>query len=48
MHLVLMADDLEADVERLVQLGARVVGSAEDGDVELADPDGNELHVRRA
>ena len=44
-HLVLAADDLDADVERLVGLGASVV-RREDGDVQMTDPDGNELHVR--
>lgn len=44
-HFLLAADDLDAEVERLVGLGASVV-RREDGDVEMADPDGNELHVR--
>lgn len=45
MHFVLIAsDDLDVEVERLVGLGARVVGRRGDG-VEMADPDGNELHV---
>ncbi len=46
MHLVLAATgDLEAEVERLVGLGASVVSQV-DGRVEMADPDGNELWVR--
>lgn len=45
MYLELAVDDLEDDVERLVGLGARVV-SRLDGEVELADPDGNEVRVR--
>lgn len=45
MYAVLVADDLEVEVERLVGLGARVDerGGAE---VELVDPDGNEFVVR--
>lgn len=35
--------DLEADVDRLVSLGATRLAAREDGDVVLADPDGNEL-----
>ena len=46
MHLVLVADDLDAEVERLVSLGASVVARGDD--VEMADPDGNEFHLRRA
>jgi hypothetical protein len=45
MHFDLVADDLEAEVERLVGLGATVVARGDD--VELADPDGNEFHLRR-
>jgi catechol 2,3-dioxygenase-like lactoylglutathione lyase family enzyme len=44
MHLELVVDDLERDVDRLVALGARVVQVTE-VDVEMADPDGNELRV---
>jgi catechol 2,3-dioxygenase-like lactoylglutathione lyase family enzyme len=47
MHLVLAADDLEAEVGRLESLGARVVEWTDD-DVEMADPDGNEFRVRAA
>ena len=45
MHLVLVADDLDAEVERLVSLGASVVARGDD--VEMADPDGNEFHLRQ-
>jgi hypothetical protein len=40
-------DTLEAEVERLVELGARRVdrGPLGDGSVALTDPDGNEFHV---
>ena len=31
----------DVEVERLVALGATCVGTAEDGTVELTDPDGN-------
>jgi predicted enzyme related to lactoylglutathione lyase len=45
MHFVLTADDLDAEVERLVGLGATVVARGDD--VEMADPDGNEFRLRR-
>lgn len=45
MYVVLVADDVEAEVERLVGLGASVVGRDADT-VEMADPDGNEFHLR--
>ena len=41
----LTADDVEAEVERLVALGATRLGDRDAG-VELADPDGNEFGVR--
>lgn len=44
MHFVLVADDLDAEVERLVSLGASVVARGDD--IEMADPDGNEFVVR--
>jgi predicted enzyme related to lactoylglutathione lyase len=44
MHLVLVADDVEAEVERLVSLGASLVERAE-VDIEMADPDGNEFRL---
>ena len=45
MHFVLAADDLDAEVERLVGLGASVVERGA-GEVEMTDPDGNEFRVR--
>jgi hypothetical protein len=39
--------DQEADVDRLISLGASRRRSAEDGAVVLADPDGNEFRVNR-
>jgi predicted enzyme related to lactoylglutathione lyase len=46
MYFVLGADDLDVEVERLVGLGARVVERRE-GEVEMTDPDGNELRLRQ-
>jgi predicted enzyme related to lactoylglutathione lyase len=43
----LTASDVAAETERLVALGATVLGGLNDG-IELADPDGNEFTVRRA
>ncbi|PKH40694.1 hypothetical protein SAMN05192575_105214 [Nocardioides alpinus] len=45
MHLVLVADELEAEVERLESWGASVTERTA-GHIEMADPDGNEFHVR--
>jgi len=45
MHFVLVADDLDAEVGRLVGLGASVAERHGDR-VEMADPDGNEFWVR--
>ena len=45
MYFVLVADELEAEVERLVSLGASVMERPGD-EVEMADPDGNEFRVR--
>lgn len=45
MHFVLAADDLDDEVERLVGLGASVVGRSGD-EVEMTDPDGNEFRLR--
>lgn len=45
MHFVLVADDLDAEVGRLVVLGASVAERHGDR-VEMADPDGNEFWVR--
>ncbi|MBA2640997.1 MAG: VOC family protein [Nocardioidaceae bacterium] len=41
--LTLADGDLAAEIDRLVTLGATRLGSAGDGAVELADPDGNEF-----
>jgi len=41
--LTLTDGELAAEVDRLVALGATRLGSAADGGVELADPDGNEF-----
>jgi len=41
--LTLTDDDLVAEVDRLVEVGATLLGSVEDRAVELADPDGNEF-----
>lgn len=47
MHFVLAATgDLDAEVSRLVGLGASEVGRSGD-EVEMADPDGNEFRLRR-
>ncbi|WP_049569441.1 VOC family protein [Nonomuraea sp. SBT364] len=46
MHLDLTADDPEAEVARLVGLGARVVAEYDDW-VTMADPEGNEFCVMR-
>ena len=46
VHLDLDAEDTEAEVERLVALGARRVQDYE-GWVQLADPEGNEFCVMR-
>ena len=51
LHLDLRPDDQDAEVERLVDMGARHVdvGQGEDvGWVVLADPEGNEFCVLRA
>lgn len=49
LHLDLAPDDdQQAEVERLLSLGAKGLDSAHgaDGAVLLADPDGNEFRVR--
>ncbi|GAA2560628.1 VOC family protein [Winogradskya consettensis] len=50
LHLDLRPDDQEAEVERLVDMGARPVdiGQHDVGWVVLADPEGNEFCVLRA
>ena len=48
IHLDLTADDLEAEVDRLLGAGATLVGRRGDESfrwVTLADPDGNEFCV---
>ncbi|MFD2768222.1 VOC family protein [Micromonospora eburnea] len=49
LHLDLRPDDQEAEVERLVDMGARHVdvGQGEVGWTVLADPEGNEFCVLR-
>jgi predicted enzyme related to lactoylglutathione lyase len=51
LHIDLRPDDQEAEVERLVDMGARHVGVGQGEDVSwvvLADPEGNEFCVLRA
>ena len=45
--LIPAENDQAAEVERLGVLGATRLGRAEDGAVELADPDGNEFCLRQ-
>ena len=46
VHLDLRVDDRDAELERLVNMGARLVeGSATGGRVALVDPEGNEFHL---
>jgi catechol 2,3-dioxygenase-like lactoylglutathione lyase family enzyme len=45
LDLALVDGDLGAEVDRLAALGATRLSSAEDGAVELADPDGNEFRL---
>jgi hypothetical protein len=45
LQLDLRPDDSAAEVERLVNMGARPVDSGHDGGVVLADPEGNEFRV---
>jgi hypothetical protein len=47
VHLDLRAADVEAEADRLVGLGARVLGKVEDW-VVLADPEGGEFCVQPA
>jgi hypothetical protein len=46
VHLDLRCDDVDAEVARLVALGARVLAASE-GWMTLADPEGNELDLLR-
>ena len=46
MYFVLVADDLDAEVDRLAELGATVMSRGQA--VEMTDPDGNEFHLRHA
>lgn len=51
IHLDLQADDMEAEVARLVELGALVVAERKRADhawTVLRDPEGNEFCVERA
>ena len=50
LHLDFRPDDRDAEVERLIGLGARRVdiGQGEESWVVLADPEGNEFCVLRA
>jgi catechol 2,3-dioxygenase-like lactoylglutathione lyase family enzyme/predicted enzyme related to lactoylglutathione lyase len=43
--LTVVGSDLGSEVDRLAALGATRLGSAKDGTVELADPDGNEFSL---
>lgn len=50
LHLDLRPEDRDAEVERLVDMGARHVDIGQNGDVAwvvLADPEGNEFCVLR-
>jgi hypothetical protein len=46
LDLATAGGDLQAEVDRLVSLGATRLEVGEDDAVELADPDGNEFCVR--
>ena len=48
LDLTLADGDLAAEVDRLVALGASRLGSNSRGDLELADPDGNEFSLADA
>jgi predicted enzyme related to lactoylglutathione lyase len=51
LHIDLRPDDQEAEIERLVNMGARHVDVGQPADatwVVLADPEGNEFCVLRA
>jgi predicted enzyme related to lactoylglutathione lyase len=47
LHLELAADaDARAEADRLVAIGATLLGDGDDGATRLADPDGNEFWLR--
>jgi hypothetical protein len=45
VHLDLRTDDLDAEIGRLIDLGALVLNDAGDGLVVMADVEGNEFCV---
>jgi predicted enzyme related to lactoylglutathione lyase len=45
VHLDLAVDDRDAELERLVNMGARPVEQAADGRLVLVDPEGNEFSL---
>jgi hypothetical protein len=47
LHLDIGVTDREAEVERLVNMGARQVESGPDGRLVLCDPEGNEFALLR-
>ena len=46
-HLGITVDDRDAELERLVNMGARPVAERPDGRLVLADPEGNEFTLVR-
>ena len=46
LDVTITGGDQAAEVERLASLGAIRLEVGEDGDVALADPDGNEFRVK--
>lgn len=46
LQLELDSDDLTADVEKLLDMGARHVSPGASEGIVLADPEGNEFHIR--
>jgi predicted enzyme related to lactoylglutathione lyase len=48
LHLDLAADDVDAEADRLVSLGARRTGASHDGQAALEDPEGNAFCLGRA
>jgi hypothetical protein len=45
LDITIADGDLGVQMERLVSFGAARLDDGEDGDVVLADPDGNQFHV---